>query len=342
MLLASALACTGAPDDSSRRGGAVGAADGATAADLPGLYAPGVLSTADYELNAAFSPGGDTLLFTKSAFSHWWMTVFMVTREGDGWSEPEVAPFSGRYSDADAIYSPDGSAVYLISDRPIEPGGSPAEFNIWRVPVTNGEFGEPEPLPAPIRSDGNDYFPAVASGGALYFSSARDGGVGGYDLYRSEPDGAGGWTEPVLLPETVNGESSEIDVVVDPDERFLVFAAYGRDDGLGSGDLYVSFRTDEGGWTEAENLGEPVNSSAREYAPGLSPDGEYLYVTSERTLYERGETRMDTQRWNRMMRGPGNGAGDIYRYRIADLPAFAGTPTARADADDAGARVEAS
>lgn len=287
---------------------------------LPDLFEPGLLSTADYELNAAFSPSGDTLLFTRSAFGHWWMTVFLTTREGDGWSAPQVAPFSGRYSDADAIYSPDGTAVYFTSDRPLETGDSAGAYNLWRVSVGEGGFGEPVPLPEPIRSEGNEFFPAVARSGALYFSAVREGAVGGYDLFRAEPDGDG-WTEPVPLPQTVNGSGSEIDVVVDPAERFLVFAAYGRDDSLGDGDLYVTFRTADG-WTAAENLGAPVNSAAREYAPGLSPDGEYLYVTSERTRYAKGEVTLDAGEWDGLMHGPGNGMGDIYRYRIADLPAF--------------------
>lgn len=303
---------------------APGSPEGPGAPALRGLYEPGLVSTADYDLNAAFSPSGDTLLFTRSAFGHWWMTVFMTTREGDGWSAPQVAPFSGRYSDADAIYSPDGTAVYFISDRPLEPGGSAGSFNLWRVRVQEDGFGEPTPLPEPIRSEGNEYFPAVARSGALYFSAVRDGAVGGYDLFRSEPDGEG-WTEPVALPETVNRAGSEIDVVADPDERFLVFAAYGRDDTLGGGDLYVTFRAADG-WTEAVNLGAPVNSSAREYAPGLSPDGEYLYVTSERTRYTKGEAALDADGWDDLMHGPGNGMGDVYRYRIAELPAFQERP----------------
>lgn len=291
-------------------------------ASLPNLYAPGVLSTGDYELNAAFSPSGDTLLFTRSAFSHWWMTVFLTIREGEGWSRPEVASFSGRHSDADAIYTPDGSAVYFISDRPVAPGDSTDDFNIWRVPVIGDAFGEPVPLPEPINTNRQEYFPALARNGALYFSAVRENGVGSFDLLRAEPQGDG-WTEPVVLPQTVNGAGAEIDVVVDPDERFIVFAAYGRDDGLGSGDLYVSFRG-ANGWTQAENLGDPVNSPAREYAPGLSPDGEYLYVTSERTRYTKGETTLDATGWDQLMHGPGNGKGDIYRYRIADLPPFRG------------------
>lgn len=286
----------------------------------PELFLPGIVSTADYELNAAFSPDGETLLFSKSAFGHWWMTVFITERDGAGWTEPRVASFSGRYSDVDAIYHPDGSSVFFISDRPTELEDDSDDFNIWRVPVTSAGFGEPTPLPEPILGPGAEYFPSLTRDGVLYFSAARRGGDWGFDLYRAEPVGTD-FAEPELLPETVNGSGSEIDVVVDPDERFLIFVAYGRDDGLGSGDIYVSFNSEDG-WEQAVNLGPTVNSAAREYAPGLSPDAEILYFTSERPSLEKGETRLDARKWEELMHAPGNGGGDVYRIRLADLPAF--------------------
>lgn len=286
----------------------------------PELYLPGIVSTADYELNAAFSPDGQKLLFTKSAFGHWWMTVFLTERDAAGWSRPRVAPFSGRYSDADAIYRPDGSSVLFISDRPTDPADESSDFNIWEVPVTSTGFGEPRVLPEPILGPGAEFFPSVTREGVLYFSAARRDGDWGFDLYRSVPTESG-YGEPEVLPETVNSARNEIDVIVDPEERFLIFISYGREDGLGSGDIYVSFNSDEG-WQEAVNVGEPVNSAAREYAPGLSADGEYLYFTSERPSTPKGTTRLDARDWEELMHAPGNGAGDVYRIRLADLPAF--------------------
>jgi Tol biopolymer transport system component len=80
--------------------------------------APGVLSTGDDDAHATFSPDGRLVYFIKNSpdFAHW--TVLVVERRGDGFAEPEVASFSGRYSDADVSFTTDGQTPYFVSNRP--------------------------------------------------------------------------------------------------------------------------------------------------------------------------------------------------------------------------------
>jgi hypothetical protein len=68
---------------------------------------------------------------------------------------------------------------------------------------------------------------------------------------------------------------------VDPDESYLIFES-ARPGGYGFSDLYISFKRSDGSWTPALNMGEPINSSARETAASVSPDGLYLFFLSDR------------------------------------------------------------
>ncbi|MCS6928305.1 MAG: OmpA family protein [Saprospiraceae bacterium] len=62
----------------------------------------------------------------------------------------------------------------------------------------------------------------------------------------------------------------------------LLFFASRRPGGLGGLDLYYSLRTDTG-WTEARNLGPPINTPYDETTPFLARDGRTLYFSSNRT-----------------------------------------------------------
>ena len=98
-----------------------------------------------------------------------------------------------------------------------------------------------------LNTDQLEVYPSLASDGTLYFSSGRPGGYGKNDLYRSRPT-EGGWSEPENLGGAINTEQSEGDLYVAPDQSYIVFVSSGRDDSIGAGDLYVSFRAPDGSW----------------------------------------------------------------------------------------------
>jgi hypothetical protein len=155
----------------------------------PTIFAPGVISTGDYEVCPTFSPDGSTFYFVKStADANFWTIVFSRFESGR-WSEPQVAPFSGQYSDADEFITADGKRMFFISRRPVSPDISPnaaGKLDIWVMDRTaGGDLGEPKNLGRPVNSEASEFFPTLSKDGTLYFGSGRKGGKGGIDLYRS-------------------------------------------------------------------------------------------------------------------------------------------------------------
>lgn len=247
------------------------------------------------------------------------MTIVVARRISNGWSQPEVASFSGRYSDVDPFLTPDGSRMYFISKRPLPGSGTvqPRDnFDIWYVDREGDDWSEPRHVEGPIATDGDEYYPAVAANGTMYFSGRREEGKRDYDLYRSKlVDGS--YAEPERLGEAINSESHEIDVYVDPQERYLIFVSYRE--GQGRGDLYVSYNR-AGEWTAAENLGDAVNTSAREFCPMVTPDGQTLYFTSSRSHVDDARPEPLTYTGlQEMLDSPGNGLGDIYSISLEEL-----------------------
>ena len=52
--------------------------------------------------------------------------------------------------------------------------------------------------------------------------------------------------------------------------------------GYGRSDLYISHKKTDGSWSEPMNMGETVNSEFSEYGATITPDGKYLFFTSNR------------------------------------------------------------
>ncbi len=79
----------------------------------------------------------------------------------------------------------------------------------------------------------------------------------------------------------VNSEFGVGDVYVSPDESYTVLSS-SRPPSLGGGDLFVSFRRPNGGWSEPAHLGNTINTDQTEFCPMVTPDGKFLFFSRRR------------------------------------------------------------
>ena len=247
----------------------------------PVIFAPGVVSTAAFELNSAFTPDGKEL-YQSLVVSGWDFSAIITRHEGvNGWGEPEVASFSGRYNDIDPNLSPDGNCVFFISRRPQKPDGGLSEaWDIWTVSRedSNSAWQEARRLTEPVNSSAAELYPTVAASGTIYFGSNREGGFGGFDIYRAHLTDRG-YSEVENLGAGINSEHAETDAFIAPDESYLIVTVTGRSDSRGKNDLYISFPQNDGSWGELHHMGDSINTPAKEYCPVGTPDGRFFFFT---------------------------------------------------------------
>jgi hypothetical protein len=155
---------------------------------LPGLspeiFALGIVSTAQGEFNAAFSPDGKEFYFSVNEPGGRETMKFMVW-ENDRWTHPQPASFVCPQNDCDPIFSHDGTRLYFISTRPKKDRGRSRDWDIWYVERTDEGWSEPINIGPPVNSDGDEYYVSLTNDGTIYFASNRAGGLGSFDIYRS-------------------------------------------------------------------------------------------------------------------------------------------------------------
>jgi len=106
------------------------------------------------------------------------------------------------------------------------------------------------------------------------------GGIGNSDIYRAElVDGR--YVKAECLPEPVNSRGFEGDALIAPDESYIIVSVSRGSQRTGT-DLFISFRTAEGKWTDLVNMGPDINGPGGENCQMLSPCGKYLFFTGRR------------------------------------------------------------
>jgi len=275
------------------------------------LFAPGIMSTGLYELNAVFFPGGKEVIYSVQTGYMQWAMIMMKEVNGK-WTEPIIAPFSGKYGGVDPFVSYDGNTVYFCSNRPRN-GKDKAEddYDIWYVKRNGDDWSDPVNMGEPINTDTHEFYPSLPRAGTFYFQSRREGGFGRSDIYRSELNN-GQYTEVEILPEPINSPLGEGDALIAPDESWIIVSTYREEEHYGSSDLYISFKMEDSSWSPMINMGEKINSSGGENCQILSPCGKYLFYTSRQFKDLMSNPNLSYEDITNAWSLPQNGGGDVY------------------------------
>jgi hypothetical protein len=168
---------------------------------------------------------------------------------------------------------------------------------------------------SPINTKYDEFYPSVANNGNFYFTRDQPEQNTKDDIYVSEFKNSA-YQTPKKLSLAINTEGYEYNAFIAPDESYLLFGSYNRKDGFGSGDLYISFKTDEN-WSLAENLGANINSDKMDYCPFVDIQTNTLYFTSKRDYTKvLQENPLTTKEFIMELNKADNGSSRLYRVSI--------------------------
>ncbi|PCI00431.1 MAG: hypothetical protein COB81_08820 [Flavobacteriaceae bacterium] len=215
--------------------------------------------------------------------------LLQVQRINNQWEVTEILPFSGEYQDMEPFLSVDNLTLYFASNRPLLLSDTEEkDFDIWKVKRSSllSPWGKPINIGAPINTEHNEFYPSLSANNNMYFTSDQPTDIGKDNIWFSQKL-EDGYKNPVTLPNTINSEGYEFNAFIASDESYLIFSGYKRKGGLGSGDLYLSFKTEDGTWSPAKNLGKDINSKYMDYCPFVEEKTNTLYFTSKRSTYKK-------------------------------------------------------
>jgi hypothetical protein len=166
---------------------------------------------------------------------------------------------------------------------PLTAIASAMRFSPWGAP-TNAEA-----VPgasSELNTAFNDGCPIQSPGGlSLYIATNRPGGLGGQDIWVAHRDWKGGpWGAPENLGEPLNSGANDFCPTPLRGGRLLFVSERGGPESCGGADIYIARLNPAIGWSDPENLGCQVNSSAGEAGPSLveTKKGARLYFSSTR------------------------------------------------------------
>ncbi len=176
------------------------------------------------EITPWVSPDGTTLVFaTDRPQGRGGYDLWLSRFENDSWSSPVPLPdaVNSPHNDYAPSLSPDGLWLWFASNRPrmseddfepdpLVPPPSAGDYDLYRSAFAGVSSTRPTRIDA-LSSTGDDVAPAWSpAGDFVYFASNREGGAGGFDLYRSRiSDGAP--LAPIPLGPPINTPADELD-----------------------------------------------------------------------------------------------------------------------------------
>jgi outer membrane protein OmpA-like peptidoglycan-associated protein len=190
------------------------------------------------------------------------MQIYESHLTDKGWTKPKQLEFDREVKDyCHPTLSADNKKLYFSSNRKGGFGGMDLYVSYKQ---TNGDWGKPINLGPSINSNKNEVFPFIHDDGTLYYSSSKEGGLGGLDVYYAKAkalsniyavkaanlDNLKGneshedFLTPLSIGTPFNSEKDDFGFILDK-QKTLGYFTSNRAGGFGEDDIYSFVAADE-------------------------------------------------------------------------------------------------
>ncbi len=216
---------------------------------IPELFALGIVSTENLEIEGAFTPNMKEFYFTRQIEGAVPKT-YVIKYENNKWHESSIESRSGE-----VFISIDGNIMYLGNKYKERTASG------WSKEKSLGSQFEKIPIMRLTASTTGTYvFDEREEIGTIRYSRLVNG--------KRE--------EPKVFNEIINTGKWIGHPFIAPDESYIIWDSE-RAGGYGNSDLYISFRQKDDSWGPAINMGEDINIEYEDAFGSVTPDGNYFF-----------------------------------------------------------------
>ena len=213
------------------------------------------------------------------------MSLYYAPQTSEGFDMPMEfsVNITTRYHEGPVSFSKDGTRIFFTRNN-YEDGEKKTNrkgdtlLKIYSALKNGNDWTSITELPFNVE-DYDQCHPALsADGRTLIFSSNREGGYGGMDLYKSEFLN-GQWSAPANLGPHINTTKNEVFPYVHETGK-LYFASNGHG-GYGGLDVYAAKRMNST-WGAPTNIGSPINTLDDDFGYVVDATGKSGFFSSAR------------------------------------------------------------
>jgi Tol biopolymer transport system component len=192
----------------------------------------------------------------------------MMKMIGTKWTYPEKS----SVMEGEPFFSPNGKKLYFISRKSLENEDNGGKERIWCMDKTSTGWSKAKPLDETVNAMRIHWQFTVDKWDNLFFSGSNK-------IFRAE-NKEGKYGKPVDISELYNNKTLKgFCPFISPDGSYIIFSSTKKEGGRNI-DLFVSFKRNDGTWTNRINLGEDINATGHDIGPVVTLDGKYLFFTS--------------------------------------------------------------